>query len=242
MAQPTASSFPSLRTLTDKDREMNSWALRSFRDVADGDYIAARMACRAQLPVQFLWGSQQALEKYLKCILFLHRIPATGVKHDLRGALELITNAGLKLDLNEHSLKFIEEMDDVGQYRYMEASFHVNWQRVIILDRCVWELRRFCTLDPAERAKTLIEGQMPARLRLGDNSFLEKVLDDKRHPGREALLWQNGFVGRRRRLVRLRGGFVAWNSPMLHAAHLVDDILKLAWIPKDVVKAYRHQV
>ena len=147
--------------------------------VADGDYIAARMACRAQLPVQFLWASQQALEKYLKCILFLHRIPATGVRHDLRRALELIANVGLKLDLNEHSLKFIQDVDDVGQYRYMEASFHVNWQRLIILDRCVWELRRFCTLCPAQRAEKLVEGQMPPRIRLGDSSFMEKVLDDK---------------------------------------------------------------
>ena len=210
--------------------------------VADGDYIAARMACRAQLPVQFLWASQQALEKYLKCILFLHRIPATGVRHDLRRALELIANVGLKLDLNEHSLKFIQDVDDVGQYRYMEASFHVNWQRLIILDRCVWELRRFCTLCPAQRAEKLVEGQMPPRIRLGDSSFMEKVLDDKKHPGREALLWQNGFVGRRRRLVRLRGGFVGWNSPMLQVAHLIDDIAKLAWIPESVAKAYRHQV
>jgi hypothetical protein len=51
-------SLPTIASLTEKDREMNSWALRSFRDVADGDYIAARMACRAQLPMQFLWASQ----------------------------------------------------------------------------------------------------------------------------------------------------------------------------------------
>ena len=59
-----------LRTITQRDRELNSWAFRSFRDIADGDYIAARMAYRAQLPVQFLWASQQAIEKYLKCALF----------------------------------------------------------------------------------------------------------------------------------------------------------------------------
>ena len=33
----------------DHDALVNDFALRSFRDMADGDYIAARMACRAAL-------------------------------------------------------------------------------------------------------------------------------------------------------------------------------------------------
>jgi HEPN domain-containing protein len=231
-----------LANLTPRDRELNSFALRSFRDIADGDYIAARTACRAQLPVQFLWASQQALEKYLKCILFLHRVEATDVKHNLRRALELIENGGIDLDLNEYSRKFIEDVDDVGQYRYLEASFNVNWQKIMILDRCVWELRRFCTLDMTVRAKKLVEGKMPPRIRLGDSAFMEQVLDDKKHPAREALIWQNGYVGRSRRIVRLRGGFAGWNSPMLRVKHLIDDITRLAWIPKAVVTAYRENV
>ena len=55
---------------------VNDFATRSFRNMADEDYIAARMAYRAQLVPQFLWLSLQALEKYLKCILVLNRIPA----------------------------------------------------------------------------------------------------------------------------------------------------------------------
>ena len=98
-----------LKTLTQRDRELNSWAIRSFRDVADGDYIAARMACRAQLPVQFLWASEQALERYLKFILFLRRIPARKVNHDLRCAPALTASAGLDLELSEGSRKFVEK-------------------------------------------------------------------------------------------------------------------------------------
>ena len=62
--------------MRDPEPWVNDFAIRSFRDIADGDYIAARMAYRAMLPVQFLWSSQQALEKYLKCILFIRRITA----------------------------------------------------------------------------------------------------------------------------------------------------------------------
>src|SRR5688572_4958760 len=55
---------------------LNNFAVRSFRDVADGDYIAARLSFRSQLIPQFLWQSLQAIEKYLKCILVLNRIKA----------------------------------------------------------------------------------------------------------------------------------------------------------------------
>ena len=36
-----------MKNWTQKDRELNDFALRSFRDVADADYIAARLAYRA---------------------------------------------------------------------------------------------------------------------------------------------------------------------------------------------------
>ncbi len=58
---------------------MNDFAVRSFRDVADADYIVARMACRAAFTTQYLLASQQAVEKYLKCVLLLNRIPAKDV-------------------------------------------------------------------------------------------------------------------------------------------------------------------
>jgi len=84
----------------DRDALVNDFALRSFRDMADGDYIAARMACRAALLPQFLWASQQAVEKYLKCILLLNRIDAREAYHDLGKALDRIDASGkLSLDL-----------------------------------------------------------------------------------------------------------------------------------------------
>jgi HEPN domain-containing protein len=56
--------------------------------MADEDYIAARMAYRAGLSYSSLWASQQAIEKYLKCILLLNRIPAQQVAHSLDEALK----------------------------------------------------------------------------------------------------------------------------------------------------------
>jgi hypothetical protein len=229
----------SLKNWTQRDRELNDFALRSFRDVADADYIAARLAYRAQLPVQFLWASQQALEKYLKFILFLERVRGPKLGHALAPALRAIEGAGLTLDLTKSTQRFITDIDRVGRFRYMEVSFVVWWHWIVSLDRAVWELRRFCTSEPLPRSMKLVDGQIAPRYRV-DNGYLEKVLDNTTAPAREYLLWHNAFVGRSRRKVTIRGSFVAVNSPLFHRPELVDELGGLAYIPKDVICAYRE--
>jgi HEPN domain-containing protein len=87
---------------------VNDFAVRSFRDIGDGDYIAARMACRAALVTQFLWASQQAVEKYLKCVLLLNPVKAKKVRHDLRAALGKIKGSGkVSLKLTQGTEEFI---------------------------------------------------------------------------------------------------------------------------------------
>ena len=110
-----------LARITQRDKELNSWAIRSFRDVADGDDIAARMAYRARLPVQFLWASQQTIEKYLKSILFIRRVPAKQVKHDLEPAGTLIDNSGIPLLLTDLAKTFIRRIDAVNSPLYQNA-------------------------------------------------------------------------------------------------------------------------
>ena len=73
-----------------------------------------------------------------------------------------------------------------------------------------------------------------------DNGYLEKVLDDKQNAAREYLLWHNGFFGKSRRRVTVRGTFIAVNSPLFNHPDLVDQLAGLAFIPKDVAKAYRE--
>jgi hypothetical protein len=229
----------SLKNWTREDRELNAFALRSFRDVADADYIAARLAYRAQLPLQFLWASQQTLEKYLKFILFLERVKANDIRHDLRAALTRIETKTFPLGLCDDSKEFIEHIDRVGRFRYLEASFVVTWPSIVSLDRVVWELRRFCTSEPVPRTLKLVGGQVPPRYRI-DGGYLEKVADHRANPAREHLLWHNGFMGRRRRTVTIRGSFIAVNSPLSVRPELVDRLGNLVFIPKEVAKAYRQ--
>ena len=117
---------------------VNDFAVRSFRDIADGDYIAARMACRAALVTQFLWASQQAVEKYLKCILLLNRIEAKDVRHNLGKALSKINGSGkVPLGLTNGTQNFIVRLDQYGQYRYLEVSNIAFGTDLVNLDRAV---------------------------------------------------------------------------------------------------------
>jgi len=94
---------------------LNDFAIRSFRDTGDYDYVCARMAYKAQLYPQFLWSGLQAIEKYLKCILLLNRIEAKNVYHDLEAALQLLKkDAPFEIRLSEPSLQFIKYFDTYG--------------------------------------------------------------------------------------------------------------------------------
>jgi hypothetical protein len=96
----------------DIDRRINDYAFRAFRDIADKDYITARMAEHAELMHQFLWCSQQAVEKYLKCILLLNRIPARDVRHNITSAPKLTKQLPFELDLSERTSEFIDHLSN----------------------------------------------------------------------------------------------------------------------------------
>lgn len=128
------------------DALLNDFAVRCFRDVADCDYIAARMAYRAGLFSQFYWSGLQAIEKYLKAILLFNRIVARDVKHDLDRALRYARKLPFQLDMSASSEKLIEQLDRFGRYRYLESSYFIHGPKLVELDRAVWEVRRYCTV------------------------------------------------------------------------------------------------
>ena len=126
------------------DRRINDFAIRAFRDMADRDYLTARLACRSDLIPQFLWSSHQAIEKYLKCILLLNRIRGKTVGHDLTKALKLTERLPFKVDLSTRSQKFIDHVATYGEFRYLDVSTFAEGHALVNLDFAVWELRRYC--------------------------------------------------------------------------------------------------
>jgi HEPN domain-containing protein len=233
-----------METIADQipvDVWINDFAFRCFFEIADADYIAARLAFRAGLNTQFLWASHQAAEKYLKYILLRHRIRANDVLHDLEKAVSRIHASGkLKLDLTESSTDFLKRLNQQGPYRYLEVSNYTFRLDIIALDRTVWELRRYCKMDMESAGLRLEEGVVAPRVWI-DGGFLETVIEDNGHTAREALLWQNGYFGRRRRRVRLGGHFFrAHNSPLFHHPEILDEVLKFVYVPRGVAEAYRE--
>jgi hypothetical protein len=222
------------------DLLVNDFAERSFRDIGDGDYIAARMACRAELVVQFLWAGQQAIEKYLKCILLLNRIPAKKVSHDIGKALNIINSSGkITLELTDGTKKFIGKLNDYGPNRYLEVSNFAFGSELVDLDRAVWEVRRYCTLEKGTHQIKLRDGFSVPRVRI-PGGYLEKTIDGAKTSAREALLWKNGFFGNRaKKKVSLRVWREAHNAPLSLNPHMLDEVLKYIYLPKDLSEAYR---
>ena len=212
------------------DALLNDFATRSFRDTADQDYIAARLAYRSRLIPQFLWAGLQAFEKYLKCVLVLNRIPSKR-GHDLGEILrEFERNRPFEIRLSPPCRKFLDFLDTYGRHRYFESSWYVKGGELVELDRAVWEVRRHARVMrydlqkpngstisalPMELAyNTDAESKHPQEFRIV-GGLLETIIGKKEHPAREALVWQNGFFGKsRRRTVRLRSGMQAANSPL----------------------------
>ena len=249
-------STSTYRSEQDKlERYVNSFATQSFRDQADRDYIAARLACRYELMPQFLWASHQAVEKYLKAILLYNKIKATKVGHDLAKAMNLTKSLPFLIELSPRSKSFIDHLSQYGEFRYIDVPYHVKGYVLIDLDLLVWELRRYCqvlnvfgkVLPPAEqvrldeaKAKLLASSAEPKHKFRLSGGILEQILDAKAHPSRSALLWNNPVYGvRKRSMVRAKQHLHAQNSLLYLYPEMLDELLKYVFIPDKVVAGYR---
>jgi HEPN domain-containing protein len=240
------------------ERCINSVSTQSFRDQADRDYISARLACRYELYPQFLWASQQAVEKYLKAILLYNRIPATKINHKIDEALKLTENLNFKIDLSSRSKDFLSYLSEYGEYRYLDVPYYVNGYLMIDLDLTVWELRRYCqvlnsfvsdssieekellkkALDDIEKSKS--EPRYKFKLHSG---LLENIIADRKHPSRPALLWQNAVFGSRyRKTIRAKNHLNAQNSILYLYPYILEELLKYIKIPNKLADAYREHL
>ncbi len=193
---------------------LNDFAIRSFREIGDGDYIAARLSYRAQLVPQFLWQSLQAIEKYLKCTLVLNRIKAPK-SHNIGQLLSAFERTGkFDIRLSPETREFLSYLDTYGRFRYYETPYYTLGDELFRLDRAVWELRRYARvldykLKISEEKEIHLLGH---ELKINEQAenrppqeftiiggHLEKVLAKHDHPSRPALIWHNLYFGSSRR-------------------------------------------
>ena len=236
---------------------VNDFAIRSFRETADKDYIAARMAYRARLIQPFLWSALHCLEKYVKGILVLNRVRAHKGHSVLPGIEKMRQYGKFKLDLSADTVQFIKKLEDDGaEFRYYEVSYESRPFDIVRFDRAVWELRRYCQpldydivdmngktvnlltheLDRVHRAKAKYEKGTCVM-----GGVLEKIVQMKNHPAREALIWNNLFFGSsRRKGVKMRPAWEDGNSPFFLHPEIIDEVVKYVYIPKDIAEGVRE--
>lgn len=233
---------------------INDFAKRSFRDIADLDYIAARQASRAGLVPQFLWSSLQAFEKYLKYILLVNRIPARKVGHNIKAGLELvISRVDYISDLQLEKYSVFEQVALYGEDRYLIGSYSAHGRLLPQLDAAVWDLRRYCQVLKPPVGSGHTEQRMfelmleaivssrsnPTKFKL-QGGILEEIVASKSHPSNAALCWQNAFFGKRARArIKARNYMHGANAPLWLYPEMIDDLDDLIYIPKSMAEGYR---
>lgn len=246
--------------MDETEAHLNDFATRSFRDMADQDYIVARAAYRAQMYPQFHWSGLQAIEKYLKAILLYNRIaqPRRGLGHSLTRALELAKKLPFDLSLSEPSLEIIRHLDMFGRHRYLDFSYHLRDRELLKLDKAVWEIRLYCrVINGVARAvsdeeiymlpgflKAIEQAKQDPSRKLGiPGGLLETILAKKVHPARPQLVWKNMFFNcHNRKTTRWRNRFHAVNAPLVLKPDLLEAVREYVWLPNEVIEAYQQEL
>lgn len=243
--------------MEDLNVQLNNFASRCFRDVADRDYINARLCYRAGLVPQFHWAALQTFEKYYKAILLFNRIKAKNIKHCINEAQKLAQDLPFEIRLSNASRNLLSHLNDYGRFRYLETSYFINGPKLLELDKAVWEIRRYCrplnyNIDlPGNNSKSMLEVELMHNERAETRPHqefyiiggeIEKILKNKSHPARAPLVWQNGFFGMsKRKRVAIPVRFYVENSPLALHPEILDYVLDYVYLPKEVINAYRAE-
>lgn len=228
-------------------------AVQCFRDTADQDYIHARLAYQNKLTPQFLWSSLHCLEKYSKCILVANGFSTKDFGHVINPAINWFEEkTGLNLNLSADVRKFNEGLE-LARYRYMSVSNVSKGSDIVLLDKSVHEIRRYCqqfSFDEEERKSQILElanknseNEIKSieRIRL-NGGVLERILNDKEHPARKALIYQNAFFSTRKRsTISIRQNITAYNSVFFENPELFKLAKDYIRIESEVCKAYSNE-
>jgi len=195
--------------------KINDYANRSLRDIADQDYIAARICYKAQLWEPFLWLSLQSFEKYLKAILLYNRISSKNLGHDLDKALHKIdNNIEIGFSVPEDVRQFMSYITNYGSNRYFEHSFGIDGEVLHKFDRSIWYIRRYCFYmdwcrekfdgtkvyylkSNIQKVNNKENESKPHKYKI-IGGLLERIIDSKNNQY-QYLVWNNFYFGRQKK-------------------------------------------
>lgn len=237
--------------------KIDSFIAGSFRDVADADYLAARICWRRELFQQFFWMALQAVEKYLKGILLFNRISIKKFLHDLPGLLaEAKKLSAIDLKLRPDVDDFIGILVEQGLNRYFESNFMLRGQEILLLDECVWQLRIHCVAlnkEVKERGKVIWtsqehfekikkhqNGKNPNRISI-PYGFLEQLLAGNSEAKKD-LVWKNFYFGsRQKRRIKFKSEFRFRSSQLVMTPEVFPELDDLVKFSKKVRSHFQNQ-
>lgn len=179
----------------------NHYAKRCFRDIADMDYISARVLYKNNCLDQFLVLSQQCLEKYLKAVLLFNDVPCKKSTHSLLFLFKECKRIK-NIRLESETGKIIYLLEDMENKRYLTYSLFGRSDYLQMLDRAVFDIRRFCQGD---KEKMISLGMISIedlrrkkiKTRIIFNGELEKILSQNNKDDlRKSLVWKNFYFGK----------------------------------------------
>jgi len=187
---------------------LDSVAKEGFRDVADYDYIGARVSFRLHLRDQFYWSALQALEKYLKAILLFNGVKVKDISHSLQKLYRrVLERTGFEISLNENQKQFLSIIEKFGNNRYRTKESRIIGHELFEFDQLVWMIRHYALstnliVDGVTKTEWYVnnlappdERETPTINQLIDGE-LEKILShDASNPHRQELVWCNRYYG-----------------------------------------------
>jgi HEPN domain-containing protein len=236
---------------------INDFAQRSFRDVADQDYISARMSYKAQLREPFLWSSLQAFEKYLKAILLFNRVSSKGISHDLLKGLERVENINdIPFSFPDDVKEYINYINDYGTNRYLEYHSYLRDRALLKLDKSIWHVRSYCFYmrGQLKTSKGKTVELLPFNLKKIETAHKEKLwykysirgglLEDiikKRKSAYNALIWHNFYYGKRQKgLIKKHPNHMSSVNPTLTMhPEVFEELDKLVTFSREVREHYK---
>lgn len=232
-----------------------------FRDVADNDYLSARILFRNGLIQQAYWCSEQAVEKYLKSILLFNENSALyqynskeKIGHNLKLALQKIEKIPhIKIELPDDVRESIMELNNEGNNRYYEYPYSFSDLTFLKLDKLVWHIRRYCIpmggpfnigskVINLQEYEVIIAHQdkykkLPSKYNFASKGVLEIILDDKKSIQRKQLIWKNKYFGKRQKRILKNIQIVHsyGNPPHFSEGCDIGELSKYISLNKDVV-------
>lgn len=196
--------------MTDKTLQnvLDAIAREGFRDIADYDYVSARVNFRLNLREQFYWSALQATEKLLKAILLFNQQKVKGLRHFVVKAYERIKNdTAVPLNLDKDQRQFLAMLEEFGNNRYRTSYTRIIGDELPKVDCLIWTIRHYARsprlevegIDKTEwvlknwHAPKLCDAPVSMQISGGE---LEKVLSrDTSDELRQGLVWCNHYYG-----------------------------------------------